>query len=78
VKTLLSNGPVLHRFSWSPTGDLLAAATAAGEVLVWNTGSGELSQVIRTGSPQVTHLAWSPDGDTIAIASSEIQFYSVS
>lgn len=53
---------------WSPDGDLLATADAAGSVRMWKAESGEAGGTIVAAKWPITLLEWSADGKAIAVA----------
>jgi WD40 repeat protein len=56
--------------AWSPAGDRLAAGDDAGNVRVWDAGTG--AEVVRPAGhkAKVSAVAWSPDGRRLASAGS--------
>jgi WD40 repeat protein/serine/threonine protein kinase len=59
------NGAVYH-VEFSPHGDLLAAASKDGSVLVWDTTTWRLVRTIVASQTEVNVAAFSPDGKTLA------------
>lgn len=55
--------------AWSPTGPMLASASADGTVSIWEVPSGRTVATLGTqGEPSVLSVAWSPDGRSLAAA----------
>lgn len=63
---------VVHSISFSPDGNLLAAPKGPeGEVLLWNSGTGEIAQTLPGFGSQVSGVAFSPDGRLMAAGDGE-------
>lgn len=52
--------------AWSPDGHTLASGDLDGNVLLWDTKTGELRHKLKSGYGEVKFVAWSPDGQTLA------------
>ena len=55
--------------AYSPTGDILASASADTTVILWNVGDGATHQVLTGHSKSVAAIAFSPDSETLASGS---------
>ena len=64
LATLADGGAAVTCLAWSPNGSLLAGASRAGDVGLWDR-HGQLVRILH-GTDPVFSLAWSPDGDVLA------------
>jgi WD40 repeat protein len=62
-------GPV-YSLTWSPEGNVLAAA-GYGQVKLWNVEAGEKLSTLEGHTSYVWGVAWSPDGRMLASASED-------
>ena len=77
LRSLQHERAILHRISWSNSGQFVAAACADTFVRVWDSASGDLAQCVPSQTPQVTSVAWSPDDTLIAFASADVKLFSM-
>jgi WD40 repeat protein len=64
LATLADGGAAVTCLAWSPEGSILAGATRAGDVRLWDR-HGQLVRIL-SGTDPVFSLAWAPDGDVLA------------
>jgi WD40 repeat protein len=64
LATLADGGAAVTCLAWSPDGSLLAGASRAGDVRLWER-HGQLVRILH-GTDPVFSLAWSPDGAVLA------------
>src|SRR5262249_51924626 len=63
-----------YRLDFSPRGDLLATADTDG-LRLWDVGTGQVLQQIRTDDVPVNAVRFSPDGLTLAAAGLNLRVY---
>jgi hypothetical protein len=70
--------PHLREFAsamdWSPDGTRLAVFDAAGEILLWDTATGELKHKVSKVYHAMEYLRFSPDGKLLAYSSLHLGF----
>ena len=62
VRVLRSDADVLTKLSFTASGDVLSAASADGEVIVWRLPGRKSTLVGKATGSAATMLQWSPDG----------------
>lgn len=62
---------VASTFAFSSDGQTLASGMKSGIIYLWETATGEIKQILRGHSDQVSHLFFSPDVKTLISASSD-------
>jgi WD40 repeat protein/serine/threonine protein kinase len=75
----LNTGSV-ESIAWNPDGTRLAAACNSGEVVIWDTTTGQSTCTLKGHSDVVSSVAWSPTGTRLASAGRDrvIQIWDVS
>ncbi len=64
---ILAGGSAVHSVAFSPAGRTVAAGDEAGDVVLWDTGTGKrLATLAYSEGGGVRSLAFSPDGKTLA------------
>jgi len=66
----------VNSMKWSPEGDALLVSTADLELLIVDTGSGDMTRVDRSPTDDIRDFAWSPGGDWVAYAMAETNNFS--
>lgn len=60
--------------AWRPDGNQMAFGTDYGELLVWDSASGEILHTLPSGS-SVLEVGWSPDGKLLASAGDRLRLW---
>jgi len=66
---LASVPPLLGRAAWSPDGTLIAVGTSLGQLLIWDTDSGELLQGYKTHHSFIPAAEWTFENSSILTGS---------
>src|SRR5207247_3103871 len=71
VRTLSVHDLYVNSVTWSPDSKYLALGASDKTVIVWEIGSGQMMNTLRTFQGSVAVVAWSPNGKYVATGSSE-------
>ena len=61
----------VNALTFSEENDLLVTGASSGELAVWFTPSGQLSDTVQTAAGQITSVAVAPRGKTVAVGSDQ-------
>ncbi len=62
----METGAVVSKVSFSPNGELLAAAVEDGTIKLWQVSDGKLLQFLQGHQGKVMNVSFSPDGQLLA------------